>query len=143
MMPPSGDSQFVLDLLAKSVVKVNKQGVKEETQEETGKLLTSAGVKKRKIEDSDDVKHTKKGLDVKSKVISGELKGKTTSEHKEDTIKSLVFNYLKKVSPKLAEEFLRQFTFVQCSLKLESVVDFSYDNLATSSKEKRLQQHQN
>ena len=32
-MPPSGDSQFILDLLAKSVAKVNSQGEKRKIHE--------------------------------------------------------------------------------------------------------------
>ena len=65
----------------------------------------SAGVKSR---NNKDKRLSKKGLDMKSKVNSDELEEKTTSEHKEDIIKSLVFNHMKKVAPNLAKEFSSQ-----------------------------------
>ena len=57
-MPPSGGNQFILDLLAKSVAKVNSLGLKRETQEKAGNLLTSSGVKRGKVEDIEDKDHS-------------------------------------------------------------------------------------
>ena len=136
-MPPSGCSQLIIVLLAQSVAKVNSKGKKGENQEETENLIPSEGegVASSQIEDSENRDPTRKGTDVKSKDNWGEPKGKTFDQLKEDLIKSVVYNHLKKVSPKLAKKFAFQFTFVEGSVKLESVVDFSYKKLVNLIKE--------
>ena len=125
-MPPSGCSQLILDLLAQSVVKVNSKGKDEEKQKDTVKLISSEGQQSRKIEDRENIDLSRKAVNVKSEDNWEEPKGKTFDELKEDIIKSVVYNHLKKVSPKLAKEFAYQFTVVKGSLQLENVVDLSY-----------------
>ena len=109
-MPPS--SQLILDLLAKSVARVNSQGEKRGRQE-AGEGCNTNDIKKRTLKKGEDDKNIKKALDVDKP---------EEKESNEDMIRSLVHNHLKKVSPKLVEKFSSRFTFVQSSLKLESVV---------------------
>ena len=98
-MPPS--SQLILDLLAKSVARVNSQGEKRGIQE-AGEGCNTNDIKKRKIKNSEDEESTEKALDVNCDEPE-------EMESNENIIRSLVHNHLKKVSPKLAERFLSTF----------------------------------
>ena len=51
----------------------------------------------------------------------------------EDITRSLVYNHLKKVSPKLAEKFSCKFTFARSSLVLESVMESFYQEITAST----------
>ena len=134
-MPPSGCSQLILDLLAQSVVKVNRKGKDEEKQEETVKLISFESQQSCKIEDCENRDPSGKAMNVKSEDNWEEPKEKTFEDFKEDIIKSVVYNHLKKVSPKLAKEFAYQFTVVKGSLQLENVVDLSYKKIVILIKE--------
>ena len=61
------------------------------------KLRASEGEQSRKIKDRENRDTSRKAVNVKSKGNWEEPKGKTTDELKEDIIKSVVYNHLKKV----------------------------------------------
>ena len=123
-----------MDLLAKSVAKVSSKGKKGEKQEETGKPMAHKGLESNKIEDSVNRDPSRKAIIVNLK-DKKELKAKQIYQLKEDIIKTVVYNQLEKVSPKLAKEFEYQFTIVKNPLKLESLVDFSYKKIVNLIKE--------
>ena len=139
-MPPSGDSQFILDLLAKSVAKVNSQGGKREIHKEVFKASPTVGTNNWKPSENEHTKNVKKALNVnvKAKVNNEpEVRSNCYSRkpevrsncYSEDIIKSVVYNHLTKVSPKLAEKFSNKFAFSWSSLVVESVVECSYQEL--------------
>ena len=130
-MPPSGDSQFILDLLAKSVAKVNSQGEKRKIHE-AFKASPTVGTNKRNPSENEHKERFQKASKVNVKA-KGDDEPEVRS-NSEDIIKSLVYNHLTKVSPKLADKFLKKFAFTWSSLVVESVVGSSYQELIASTK---------
>ena len=104
-MPP-GESNIILDLLAKSVEKLRNEKKRRLVIEENSMRVN----KKQKycVEDAEPQDARKLSTD--------------------ELIMALVFNHLKVVTPKLAEEFCTSFYFSNTTLKLEDIVE-SFDEI--------------
>ena len=90
-------------MLAKSVAKVNSRGEERKIEHVAGKGYKAVGNKKRKLRESEPEESLRKAPKVNDIVkVDDKPEVKSSSE---DIIRSLVYNHLKKVSPKLADKF--------------------------------------
>ena len=113
-------SQLILELLARSVAKVNSEGERKEGMG-SGKG-SGPGSSFKFARDSMVSLDTAKVVDQNGK--QGTSDEKTSSSGKCDTmVWSLVFNHLKKVSPILAEQFGSMFPCLQNPLTLQDVIN--------------------
>ena len=117
-MPPS---QLVLELLARSVAKVNSEGERRKEEKESGKG-SGPGASYKLVSESMVSSKTAMVLDQNAKQ---NIRDEETSSSGrcEEMVRSLVFNHLRKVSPLLAEQFGSMFPCIQNTLTLQDVIN--------------------